>query len=96
MAASAGNLPQLMQTIIRHAQGMHVKDDVMHNACNNLLFTFHLMAVAGLLNTLQNFKCQYHGIFRTSKSTFVSSSSGNIRFRRQATRYQRCQVASMW
>jgi len=34
--------------------------------------------------------------FRTSRSTFVTHSSRNLRVQCQAITYQQCQIASMW
>jgi len=57
MAASAGNIPRLIQTIIMS----HTK---CTQPCNNIDFTFQLMII-GLLNTagFQNLKYQEQGIF---------------------------------
>jgi len=52
----------------------------------------------GLLNTagFQNFKYPDQGNFRTSRSTFISHSSGILHAWHQVTKYQWCRVASMW
>ena len=63
--------------------------------CNNFQFAIHLMTV-GLLNiaVFQYLRCQDQRISRTCISTFISCSSRNP-FRREATRYQRCQIPNM-
>jgi len=64
-------------------------------AHSNFSFAFQLINI-GLLNTarFQNFKYSDQGNFRTTRSTFISHSSRNIRVYCQATRYQQCQVAT--
>jgi len=100
MAASAGNVPRLIQAIITSHTQCVPKITRNARARNNFEFTFQLVTVA-LLNTkgFQNLKyCIRNKGFLEHLEAFLYPTVHEISVigLLSSYRYQRCQVAGMW